>query len=116
MFSIKQLLITISNFNISNFNSSHYKEFITQPSKRTILSAIPEHCHRVQTMEQLVVLNFWALQSIPSQINEQGKAFCTPAHKIFNGIIVSMDQLTKEARNARYLMALSSQVTLGFVI
>ena len=67
-------------------------------------------------MEQLVVLNFWALQSIPSQINEQGKAFCTPAHKIFNGIIVSMDQLTKEARIARYLMALSSLVTLGFVI
>lgn len=67
-------------------------------------------------MEQQEVLNFWALQSIPSQINEQGKAFCTPAYKIFNDIIVSMDQPTKGARNSRYSMTLFSQITLGFVI
>lgn len=45
-------------------------------------------------MAQQVVLNFWALQSIPFQISEQGKVFCTPAYKILYGIIVSIDQLT----------------------
>jgi len=48
-------------------------------------------------MEQQVVLNFWALQSIPFQISEQGKVFCTPAYKIFKGIIVSKDQLNQES-------------------
>jgi len=67
-------------------------------------------------MEQQVVLNFWALQSIPFQISEQGKVFYTPAYKIFNGIIVSRVQLTTGTRNPIYSMTSFSQITLGFVI
>lgn len=62
-------------------------------------------------MEQQAILDFWALQSIPSRISEQEKAFCTPTYKIFNDI-VSMDQENQE----RYSMTLSMQITLGFVI
>ena len=61
-------------------------------------------------MEQLAVLGFLALQSIPSQISEQGKAFCTPAYEIFNDIVI-MDQ-----ENQEYKILNDTDVTnyLGF--
>lgn len=40
--------------------------------------SIPEHYHKVQTMAQREVSDFWALQNTLSQISEQGKASCTP--------------------------------------
>lgn len=44
-----------------------------------MINTLPEHCHRVQTMEQQAVSGFLVQQSTPSQISEQGKASCTPA-------------------------------------
>lgn len=49
-----------------------------QGNRETINHSVPGHCHKVQTMAQQEVLDFWGLQSTLFQIGEQGRASYTP--------------------------------------